>query len=99
MKFLSDIPLNIMLAQRNITTSLRIWSGKPITTTLQAKVAPEGLRSLCYLLTIYAQLIDSILVTNKVVDDCNRRNHEGIVFKLDLDKAYSRFSWSFKDVL
>lgn len=59
----------------------------------------ERLKHLCYLSTIYAQLIDSILVTNKAVDNYNRRNHEGLVFKLDLDEAYSRFDWSFMNVV
>lgn len=52
-------------------------------------MAAERLRSLCYLSTICAQLNDSILVANKVVEDYKIRNSD-LVFKLDVDKAYSR---------
>ena len=34
------------------------------------------------------QILDAILITNELVDEKRRSNEEGVVFKIDFEKAY-----------
>lgn len=36
------------------------------------------------------QNIDGILLTNEIIDDLKRRRKEGIIIKLDFEKAYKK---------
>ena len=41
------------------------------------------------------QILDVVLVANEAVEDYRRRNREGLVFKIDFEKAYDNVSWDF----
>ncbi|KAF7801834.1 nuclear cap-binding protein subunit 1 [Senna tora] len=43
------------------------------------------------------QILDAALVANEVVEDVRRRRKQGLVFKLDFEKAYDRVNWGFLD--
>ena len=43
------------------------------------------------------QILDVVLVANEVVEDYRRSNKEGLVFKLDFEKAYDNLNWDFLD--
>lgn len=34
------------------------------------------------------QILDQVLIANKATEDYRRRNQEGIIFKIDFEKAY-----------
>lgn len=39
------------------------------------------------------QSFDAALIANEVVDTCVRRGDDGVICKLDMEKAYDHFSW------
>ena len=43
------------------------------------------------------QILDSILVANEVVDEKRHSGEEGIVFKIDFEKAYNHVKCDFLD--
>ena len=43
------------------------------------------------------QILDVVLVANEVVEDYKRRKKEGLVFKIDFEKAYDNVRWGFLD--
>ncbi|KAM2004953.1 hypothetical protein FF1_000090 [Malus domestica] len=46
------------------------------------------------------QILDAVLVSNEVVEEVRQKKEEGLVFKIDFEKAYDHVDWSFlEDVL
>ena len=43
------------------------------------------------------QILDVVLIVNEVVDKKRRSREEGIVFKIDFEKAYDSVDWGFLD--
>ncbi|KAJ9708595.1 hypothetical protein PVL29_000566 [Vitis rotundifolia] len=43
------------------------------------------------------QILDAVLIANKIVDEKKRSGEEGVVFKIDFKKAYDHVSWDFLD--
>ena len=43
------------------------------------------------------QIVDAVLIANEIVDEKRRSGQEGIVFKIDFEKAYDLVSWDFLD--
>ena len=43
--------------------------------------------------------MDAILIANEIVDEKRRLGEEGVVFKIDFEKAYNHVSWDFLDHL
>ena len=43
------------------------------------------------------QILDVMLVANEVVEDYKKGNTEGLVFKIDFEKAYDNVRWGFLD--
>ena len=41
--------------------------------------------------------MDVVLITNEIVDEKRRSGEEGVVFKIDFEKAYNHVSWDFLD--
>ena len=41
--------------------------------------------------------MDAVLITNEIVDEKRRSGEEGVVFKIDFEKAYDHVSWDFLD--
>ncbi|RVW50737.1 Transposon TX1 uncharacterized 149 kDa protein [Vitis vinifera] len=43
------------------------------------------------------QILDAVLIANEIVDEKRRSGEEGVVFKIDFEKAYDHVSWDFLD--
>ncbi|RVW53508.1 Transposon TX1 uncharacterized 149 kDa protein [Vitis vinifera] len=43
------------------------------------------------------QILDAVLITNEIVDEKRRSGEEGVVFKIDFEKAYDHVKWDFLD--
>ena len=43
------------------------------------------------------QILDAVLIANEVVDEKRRSGEEGVVFKIDFEKAYDHVDWGFLD--
>ena len=43
------------------------------------------------------QILDAVLIANEIVDEKRRSGEEGIVLKIDFEKAYDHVSWDFLD--
>ncbi|VVA25489.1 Hypothetical predicted protein, partial [Prunus dulcis] len=43
------------------------------------------------------QILDAALIANEVVEESRRLNKSGMVFKIDLEKAYDHVEWRFVD--
>ncbi|RVW12514.1 Transposon TX1 uncharacterized 149 kDa protein [Vitis vinifera] len=43
------------------------------------------------------QILDVVLIANEIVDEKRRSGKEGVVFKIDFEKAYDHVSWDFLD--
>ena len=43
------------------------------------------------------QILNVVLITNEVVDEKRRSREEGVVFKIDFEKAYDLVDWDFLD--
>ncbi|RVW96282.1 LINE-1 retrotransposable element ORF2 protein [Vitis vinifera] len=43
------------------------------------------------------QILDAVLITNEIVDEKKRSGEEGVVFKIDFEKAYDHVKWDFLD--
>ena len=41
------------------------------------------------------QILDAVLITNEIVDSTLRRKKCGLIYKLDIEKAYNSISWEF----
>ena len=41
------------------------------------------------------RILDAVLIANKLVDSTMRRKEQGMVCKLDIEKAYNSISWEF----
>ncbi|RVW82994.1 Transposon TX1 uncharacterized 149 kDa protein [Vitis vinifera] len=43
------------------------------------------------------QILDAVVIANEIVDEKRRSGEEGVVFKIDFEKAYDHVSWDFLD--
>ncbi|KAL6328062.1 hypothetical protein AAG906_033333 [Vitis piasezkii] len=43
------------------------------------------------------QILDTVLIANEIVDERRRSGEEGVVFKIDFEKAYDHVKWDFLD--
>ncbi|RVW91061.1 Transposon TX1 uncharacterized 149 kDa protein [Vitis vinifera] len=43
------------------------------------------------------QILDAVLIANEIVDEKRRSGEEGVVFKIDFEKAYDHVKWDFLD--
>ena len=43
------------------------------------------------------QILDAVLIANETVDEKRRPSEEGVVFKIDFEKAYDHVCWDFLD--
>ncbi|KAL6337229.1 hypothetical protein AAG906_036543 [Vitis piasezkii] len=43
------------------------------------------------------QILDAVLIANEIVDEKKRSGEEGVVFKIDFEKAYDHVKWDFLD--
>ena len=45
------------------------------------------------------QNLDGVLVANELIDSRKRSKKEGVIFKIDLEKAYDHVDWGFVDYM
>ena len=43
------------------------------------------------------QILDAVPIANELVDEKRRSGEEGVVFKIDFEKAYDHVNWDFLD--
>ena len=43
------------------------------------------------------QILDAVLIANEIVDEKRRLREEGVVFKIDFEKAYDHVDCDFLD--
>ncbi|RVW90756.1 Transposon TX1 uncharacterized 149 kDa protein [Vitis vinifera] len=43
------------------------------------------------------QILDAVLIANEIMDERRRSGEEGVVFKIDFEKAYDHVKWDFLD--
>ncbi|RVX20328.1 Transposon TX1 uncharacterized 149 kDa protein [Vitis vinifera] len=43
------------------------------------------------------QIMDAVLIANEIVDERRQSGEEGVVFKIDFEKAYDHIRWDFLD--
>lgn len=43
------------------------------------------------------QILDEVLIANECVGEMKAKGRKGIVYKMDLEKAYDYFNWDFLD--
>ena len=43
------------------------------------------------------QILEVVLIANEIVDEKRRSGEEGVVFKIDFEKAYDHVTWDFLD--
>ena len=43
------------------------------------------------------QILDAFLISNEIVDEKRQSGEEGVVFKIDFEKAYDHVRWDFLD--
>lgn len=43
------------------------------------------------------QILDAVLIANEVVEEVRKKKVEGLVFKIDFEKAYDHVEWAFLD--
>ena len=43
------------------------------------------------------QIMDAVLIANEIVNEKRRSGEEGVVFKIDFEKAYDHVRWDFLD--
>ncbi|RVW40626.1 Transposon TX1 uncharacterized 149 kDa protein [Vitis vinifera] len=43
------------------------------------------------------QILDAVLIANEIVDERRRSGEEGVIFKIDFEKAYDHVKWDFLD--
>jgi hypothetical protein len=41
--------------------------------------------------------LDAVLIANEVVEEVRKKKVEGLVFKIDFEKAYDHVEWAFLD--
>ena len=41
--------------------------------------------------------MDAVLIANEIVDEKKRSREEGVIFKIDFEKAYDHVNWDFLD--
>ena len=80
----------------NLVTSLYKIIAKVLAKRLQA-VLGETISKHQEAFVAGRQILDVVLVANEVVEDYRRSNKEGLVFKIDFEKAYDNVSWEFLD--
>ncbi|RVW16109.1 Transposon TX1 uncharacterized 149 kDa protein [Vitis vinifera] len=70
-----------------------------------AKVLSGRLRGVLHVTIHYTQgafvqgrqILDAVLIANEIVDERRRSREEGVVFKIDFEKAYDHVKWDFLD--
>lgn len=45
------------------------------------------------------QIIDGMLIANDLIDSRKNSKSEGVIFKIDLEKAYDHVDWNFVDYM
>ncbi|RVW99807.1 LINE-1 retrotransposable element ORF2 protein [Vitis vinifera] len=60
-------------------------------------VLPETIHSTQGAFVQGRQILDAVLIANEIVDEKRRSGEEGVVFKIDFEKAYDHVKWDFLD--
>ena len=80
----------------SLVTSLYKIIAKVLAKRLQS-VLPKTISKYQGAFVAGRQILDVVLVANEAVEDYRRGNREGLVFKIDFEKAYDNVSWDFLD--
>ena len=98
----------VLLPKKSLTKKISDFRPMSLITSLYkivAKVLSGRLRGVLHE-TIHStqgtfvqgrQILDVVLIVNEIVDEKRRSGEEGVVFKIDFEKAYDHVSWDFLD--
>ena len=40
-------------------------------------------------------ILEGVVILHETVHELHRKNHSGVIFKIDLEKAYDKVKWNF----
>ncbi|KAJ9707046.1 hypothetical protein PVL29_002163 [Vitis rotundifolia] len=98
----------VLLPKKSLTKKISDFRSISLITSLYkviAKVLSERLRGVLHE-TIHSsqgafvqgrQILDVVLIANEIVDERRRSGEEGVIFKIDFEKAYDHVRWDFLD--
>ncbi|RVW87868.1 Transposon TX1 uncharacterized 149 kDa protein [Vitis vinifera] len=98
----------VLLPKKSLTKKISNFRPISLITSLYkiiAKVLSRHLRGVLHE-TIHStqgsfvqgrQILDAVLIVNEIVDEKRQSGEEGVVFKIDFEKAYDHVSWDFLD--
>ncbi|RVW46188.1 Transposon TX1 uncharacterized 149 kDa protein [Vitis vinifera] len=98
----------VLLPKKSLTKRISDFRPISLITSLYkitAKVLSGRLRGVLHETIPYTQgvfvqgrqILDAVLIANEIVDERRRSGEEGIVFKIDFEKAYDHVKWDFLD--
>ncbi|RVW98458.1 Transposon TX1 uncharacterized 149 kDa protein [Vitis vinifera] len=98
----------ILLPKKSLTKKISDFRPISLITSLYkiiAKVLSGRLRGVLHETIHYTQgafvqgrqILDAVLIANEIVDERRRSGEEGVVFKIDFEKAYDYVKWDFLD--
>ncbi|RVW23395.1 Transposon TX1 uncharacterized 149 kDa protein [Vitis vinifera] len=62
-----------------------------------AELSIKALMPLSLFFAQKKQIMDAVLIANEIVDERRRSGEEGVIFKIDFEKAYDHVRWDFLD--
>ena len=96
----------VLLPKKSLTKKISDFRPISLITSFYEIIALSGrLRGVLHE-TIYStqgafvqgrQILDAVLIANEIVDERRRSREEGVVFKIDFEKAYDHVRWDFLD--
>ena len=98
----------VLLPKKSLTKKISDFRPISLITSLYkiiAKVLSGRLRGVLHETIHYTQgafvqgrqILDAVLIANEIVDERRRSGEEGVVFKIDFEKAYDHVKWDFLD--
>ena len=98
----------VLLPKKSLTKRISDFRPISLITSLYkiiAKVLSGRLREVLHETIHYSQgtfvqgrqILDAVLIANEIVDERRRSGEEGVVFKIDFEKAYDHVKWDFLD--
>ena len=104
----TNVSFIVLLPKKSLTKKISYFRPISLITSLYeiiAKVLSGRLRGVLHETIHFTQsvfvqgrqILDAVLIANEIVDERRRSGEEGVVFKIDFEKAYDHVCWDFLD--